>query len=890
MLAARFHWSRRSILVVLLSAVSSFLLHTHAQGGRSSLHAPLGIIRAPLRALLDAHEASSVPLPEDQEAQRTEPPGGPLEAQKDAAGVHSPQLWRDTTRGPVKASSDAAIPNEGPPGLSVQLGASQSTLEAAPHGAPGGPPLVINDLSLPERAEILRPETASALEEAADGGASLPVLTEKSGEAPSLTAAHAGGETLPREEARETLNSSTPSDVVTPHSVSLPSEHEQHEQQPSPPTPPQSQRETQEQLQPRQQVETHEQVEFQQAPQLQAQQQQPTQQQHHERASTSAPSSPAHPEVPITDNHKDGDTPPRSSAAGLEGDFFSLPFAALFGSIVVMLVTGALAATGGTGGGAIFLAILLGALKLRVKDSIPLSKEHTCIAEEKYAMVSQLSMRCDCLGTASAVFSEDGPTSTAGIPLVVYLDSEDKLLQMTHISSFAADDENEEMVRAQRHSQTATQFDRAHGWWRRARCLFSGEDKASRGEDFLLEMDPVNPQLRSLGEPCDDYLVQPPPREGGRSPRRPFSANQEPEQRQQQQELQELGALLRGSAAAGAACRGLRDACRHMLHSSPVRDPQHHLLCLLLVFVVCCSLACHALIDRGRWGVAAGVAAVAAAAGASVQAFISLAIVRHFKAAHPGASLGSAATATASRWVALLHGWAVRCCSFFYKIGVFVALVIAGVLRTARSLQQPQGRRPPWGLQRGALLETETSGGSVELESISAGASRGGPHSPMCLEDVPAAPSDCLGSETAGGGSSAAEAEQMLCALLAAPLVGFVTGVLAGLVGIGGGLVFSPMLLLLLDPVVAVATSSACVVYTSSATTLQFLLLGRLHFLPCLVFGATAAAAAAIGCLGVHAIRGLCAGRKSYVAFLVAAAIVLATLMTVKRYLHEGPM
>ncbi|XP_026192315.1 uncharacterized protein LOC34620193 [Cyclospora cayetanensis] len=393
-----------------------------------------------------------------------------------------------------------------------------------------------------------------------------------------------------------------------------------------------------------------------------------------------------------------------------------------------------------------------------------------------------VSLQTQAMLQGGPLAAPNGPTSTAGIPLVVYLDSEDKLLQMTHISSFAADDENEEMVRAQRHSQTATQFDRAHGWWRRARCLFSGEDKASRGEDFLLEMDPVNPQLRSLGEPCDDYLVQPPPREGGRSPRRPFSANQEPEQRQQQQELQELGALLRGSAAAGAACRGLRDACRHMLHSSPVRDPQHHLLCLLLVFVVCCSLACHALIDRGRWGVAAGVAAVAAAAGASVQAFISLAIVRHFKAAHPGASLGSAATATASRWVALLHGWAVRCCSFFYKIGVFVALVIAGVLRTARSLQQPQGRRPPWGLQRGALLETETSGGSVELESISAGASRGGPHSPMCLEDVPAAPSDCLGSETAGGGSSAAEAEQMLCALLAAPLVGFVTGVLAGLV------------------------------------------------------------------------------------------------------------
>merc|ERR1719350_2269169 len=65
-----------------------------------------------------------------------------------------------------------------------------------------------------------------------------------------------------------------------------------------------------------------------------------------------------------------------------------------------------------------------------------------------------------------------------------------------------------------------------------------------------------------------------------------------------------------------------------------------------------------------------------------------------------------------------------------------------------------------------------------------------------------------------------------------------VTGVLAGLVGIGGGLVFSPFFLLMgLDPAVAVATSSTCVIFTSSSTAMQYLLADRIIMTLMLVYG-----------------------------------------------------
>mmetsp|Transcript_46071 Transcript_46071/g.106374 ORF Transcript_46071/g.106374 Transcript_46071/m.106374 type:complete len:463 (+) Transcript_46071:45-1433(+) len=64
------------------------------------------------------------------------------------------------------------------------------------------------------------------------------------------------------------------------------------------------------------------------------------------------------------------------------------------------------------------------------------------------------------------------------------------------------------------------------------------------------------------------------------------------------------------------------------------------------------------------------------------------------------------------------------------------------------------------------------------------------------------------------------------------------TGCLAGLVGIGGGLIFSPFFLIMgVDPPVAVASSSTCVIFTSSSTTMQYLLTDRIIISLTIVYG-----------------------------------------------------
>jgi uncharacterized membrane protein YfcA len=59
--------------------------------------------------------------------------------------------------------------------------------------------------------------------------------------------------------------------------------------------------------------------------------------------------------------------------------------------------------------------------------------------------------------------------------------------------------------------------------------------------------------------------------------------------------------------------------------------------------------------------------------------------------------------------------------------------------------------------------------------------------------------------------------------------IGFIAGILAGLVGVGGGLIFAPAFLGMgLDSSITVATSTFCVLFTSSSTTTQYLMLGRI--------------------------------------------------------------
>jgi uncharacterized membrane protein YfcA len=58
------------------------------------------------------------------------------------------------------------------------------------------------------------------------------------------------------------------------------------------------------------------------------------------------------------------------------------------------------------------------------------------------------------------------------------------------------------------------------------------------------------------------------------------------------------------------------------------------------------------------------------------------------------------------------------------------------------------------------------------------------------------------------------------------PMYSFLSGMLAGLLGIGGGLILGPLLLELgLHPIVSTATSNFLVLFTSSSTSIQFILL-----------------------------------------------------------------
>jgi uncharacterized membrane protein YfcA len=98
-------------------------------------------------------------------------------------------------------------------------------------------------------------------------------------------------------------------------------------------------------------------------------------------------------------------------------------------------------------------------------------------------------------------------------------------------------------------------------------------------------------------------------------------------------------------------------------------------------------------------------------------------------------------------------------------------------------------------------------------------------------------------------------------------------GVAAGLLGIGGGMVKGPLLLEMgLHPQVAAATSSSMILFTSSATTVQFIILGTLSVEHALWHGAIGFVSGLIGQIGMsYLIRKY---RKSaFVIFLIAFVI-----------------
>lgn len=58
----------------------------------------------------------------------------------------------------------------------------------------------------------------------------------------------------------------------------------------------------------------------------------------------------------------------------------------------------------------------------------------------------------------------------------------------------------------------------------------------------------------------------------------------------------------------------------------------------------------------------------------------------------------------------------------------------------------------------------------------------------------------------------------------------YITGIAAGTLGIGGGMILGPFLLDLgMDPIISTALSGFTVLFTSSSTSSQFIIAGAIH-------------------------------------------------------------
>ena len=108
------------------------------------------------------------------------------------------------------------------------------------------------------------------------------------------------------------------------------------------------------------------------------------------------------------------------------------------------------------------------------------------------------------------------------------------------------------------------------------------------------------------------------------------------------------------------------------------------------------------------------------------------------------------------------------------------------------------------------------------------------------------------------------------------PILGFFSGIAAGFLGIGAGLVVAPIMLELgILPEVAQASSSFTILFTSSSTSLQFIMLGKLPYRAAVLFWTIGFIGSIIGQNLVAYLIQKCR-RQSYVTFFLAGMISLS--------------
>ena len=118
------------------------------------------------------------------------------------------------------------------------------------------------------------------------------------------------------------------------------------------------------------------------------------------------------------------------------------------------------------------------------------------------------------------------------------------------------------------------------------------------------------------------------------------------------------------------------------------------------------------------------------------------------------------------------------------------------------------------------------------------------------------------------------------------PVLSMLAGVLAGAIGIGGGLIKGPLLLEIgLSPIAAVSTANFMIFFTSSANTLQYAILGRLEAVDTVCFFLTAFVAGAVG-LGFVVQFMKKTHRQSYLTFLLSFVSLISLISMLCSFLH----
>lgn len=111
------------------------------------------------------------------------------------------------------------------------------------------------------------------------------------------------------------------------------------------------------------------------------------------------------------------------------------------------------------------------------------------------------------------------------------------------------------------------------------------------------------------------------------------------------------------------------------------------------------------------------------------------------------------------------------------------------------------------------------------------------------------------------------------------PIFAIVAGLVAGMFGIGGGIIVGPLMLAIgVHPQVASATSACMVLFTSATSTLSFLIFGYLqgdYAIFCLVLGFLSTL---VGQTGMTVLLAWSGGRNSYIAFCVGGVVGISAI------------